>query len=89
MTRITAEQARALMPFDAGSEVNKVYASIRMAASAGKTKLHLHGDFWANQGYNTSDEYKRACEILRADGYKVEFFYEEKQFANFYTIVSW
>ncbi len=89
MTRITAAEARALMPFDAESEVNKVYALIRIAASSGETKLHLHDAFWTRQAYEGSSEYNLACEILRADGYTVKFFYEENQFVDMYTIVSW
>ena len=87
--KITAEQARKLMPINAQNEVDKVYNDIRIAARAGETELRPNGEFWTKQGYKRTAEYNKACDILRDDGYNVKFFYEENQFVNMYTIVSW
>jgi hypothetical protein len=46
-------------------------------------------NFWIKEGYGQTEKYKSACKILEENGYTVEFFYEEKQFVNMYTVVRW
>ncbi len=88
MTRITANEARALAGPTVQERVDQVYPLIREAAEKGKRSIALH-DWWANEGYRGSVEYKQACKILEGDGYTVEFFYEERQFVDMYTVVKW
>ena len=88
MTRITAQEARTLAGPTVQERVDEVYLKIREAAEKGKRYVNLH-DWWANEGYSDTADYKLACMILEGDGYKVRFFYEERQFVNMYTIVEW
>ena len=88
MTRITAQEARALAGPTVQERVDEVYPKIREAAEKGKRYVNLH-DWWANAGYSKTNEYKQACMILEGDGYKVSFFYEERQFVDMYTVVEW
>ena len=88
MTKITAAEARRLAGPTVQERVDDVYPLIREAAEAGKRSITLH-DWWANEGYSKTFEYKQACMILEGDGFKVEFFYEERQFVDMYTVVKW
>lgn len=88
MTRITAAEARNLAGPTVQERVDEVYPKIREAAEKGKRYVNLH-DFWAHEGYSKTDAYKQACMILEGDGYKVSFFYEERQFVDMYTVVEW
>ena len=88
MSKITAAEARRLAGPTVQERVDEVYPLIREAAEKGKRQIHLH-DWWANEGYGGTVEYKLACKILEDDGYKVCFFYEERQFVDMYTIVEW
>lgn len=87
--KITAEEARALSGPSVEDHVNEVYPAIRKAAEQKWREIRLHDDFWTQGGYSGTADWKRACDLLRADGFKVEFFYEERQFVNMYTKVSW
>ena len=89
MTHITAEQARELAGPTVQERVAAVYPLIRTAAEQKKRVVALHDSFWVNGGYSSSAEWKEACEILRKDGFVVEFFYDERQFVAMYTIVKW
>ena len=62
---------------------------IEAAAKLKKRSINVHDSFWVNEGYSQTKDYKAACKILHDLGYKTEFFYEERQFVNMYTIVSW
>lgn len=88
MTKITAAEARKLAGPTVQERVDEVYPKIREAATKGERSIHLH-DFWAHEGYSKTAEYKQACMILEGEGYKVRFFYEERQFVDMYTIVEW
>ena len=88
MTKITAHEARELAGPTVQERVDAVYPLIRKAAEEKRREIHLH-DWWANSEYGGTKDYKQACDILRADGYTVEFFYEERQFVDMYTVVKW
>ena len=88
MSKITAQEARELAGPTVQERVNEVYPLIRAAAKEKKRRIVLH-DWWAHQGYSDTKEYKQACKMLESDGYKVTFFYEERQFVDMYTIVEW
>jgi hypothetical protein len=86
--RITAAEARKLAGPTVQERVDEVYVKIREAATEGKRWINLH-DWWADEGFRGSVEYKQACKILEGDGFKVDFFYEERQFVAMYTTVEW
>jgi hypothetical protein len=88
MTKITAQEARELAGPTIQERVDAVYPLIRKAAEEGKREVHLH-DWWVHSGFSGTKYYKQACDILRTDGYTVEFFYEERQFVNMYTVIKW
>lgn len=88
MSKITAQEARKLAGPSVQERVNEVYMLIRSAAEKKKRSIMLHG-WWADEGYGGTADYKQACKILEADGFKVSFFYEELQFVNMYTVVEW
>jgi hypothetical protein len=87
-TKITAAEARKLAGPTVQERVDEVYPLIREAAEKGKRWINLH-DWWADEGFRGSVEYKQACMILEGDGYIVKFFYEERQFVAMYTTVEW
>ena len=88
MNKITAHEARELAGPTVEERVAAVYPLIREAAEKKQRRVALH-DWWAHEGYSKSKDYKQACMILEGDGYKVKFFYEERQFVNMYTLVEW
>lgn len=88
MNKITAHEARELAGPTVEERVAAVYPLIREAAEKKQRRVALH-DWWANEGYAKSKDYKQACMILEGEGYTVRFFYEERQFVDMYTIVEW
>lgn len=89
MSKITALEARKLAGLSVEDRVAEVYPQIRANAEKKLRNLRLHGEFWANEGYSGTKDWKDACDLLRKDGFTVEFFYEERQFVDMYTIVRW
>lgn len=89
MSRITADEARKLSGPSVQDRVDSVYLLIRESAAKGGRHINLHDDFWARGGYSGKPDWKQACEILRKDGFTVDFFYEERQFVDMYTVVKW
>lgn len=87
--RLTATQAREIAGPTIDERVDAALVEIRAAAEKKKREIALHGEFWVHGGYSDTPDYKAACGILRKLGYTVEFFYEERQFVNMYTIVKW
>lgn len=88
MTKITASEAKKLAGPTVQEIVDDVYPLIRAAAEKKQRAIHLHG-WWANEGYSSTKDYIEACKILEKDGYKLSFFYEERQFVDMYTVVEW
>lgn len=88
MTRITAQEARELAGPTVQERVDAVYPLIQKAAEEKKREVHLH-EWWADAGYGGTKDWKEACDLLRKDGYTVEFFYAEYQFVSMYTVVKW
>jgi len=89
MTRITAAQARELAGPTIEERVAEVYPMIRAAASKGMRAIWMGTGFWAQEGYSNSTIFKEACDILRNDGFHVKFYYEQRQFVDMGTEVSW
>ena len=89
MENFTAADARKLAGPTAQEEVDVIIPLIKEAAKKKERKLCLHQDFWVNEAYSQTPKYKEAQKILESLGFKVEFYYEEKQFVNMFTIVKW
>ena len=86
---ITADQARELAGPTVQERVDAVYPMIADAASKKRRSVTLHDPFWVDGGYGGKEDWKKACAILKSNGYTVEFFYEERQFVDMYTVVKW
>lgn len=87
--RLTAAQARELAGPTVDERVDAALIDIRAAADRKQREVFLHGDFWVHGGYSETADYKAARKMLQDLGYTVEFFYEERQFVNMYTVVKW
>jgi hypothetical protein len=88
-TKITAAEARQLAGPTPQEHVDAVYALIRAAAEKGQRSMSIGTGFWAHEGYSGTQAYKQACDILRADGFGVEFYYREMQFVDMGTEITW
>lgn len=86
---LTATEARQLSGRTAQEQVEAIMPKIEEAAKEGKRRIISYDGFWANEGYSKTTNYQEAVSILQGLGYKVEFFYEERQFVNMYTIIEW
>lgn len=87
--RITAEEARKLSGPITTDLLKEAYAAIRLSAKEGKTSVNLTGSFWVTDGYTRTPQWNKIKSILEQDGFIVTFFYEERQFVNMYTVISW
>lgn len=90
---ITAKEARELAgpTFEeiVKEQLEFAYERIKLAAENKHRRVNLTNEFWSRGGYSGTDEYKAAVKQLKVLGFEVEFFYEELQFVNMYTIVKW
>ena len=84
--RLTANEARELSGPTVDEQVDAALEIIRAAAMKKERRAHLHGAFWES---DRTKEYSEAKAILESLGYKVSFFYEERQFVDVYTVVEW
>ncbi len=89
MAKITAEEARRLSGYNAEEYADEAFQLIRIAATDGKREIRLHTKFWTQGGYSRTPEWQKACKILEDAGFSIQFFYEERQFVDMYTIVEW
>jgi hypothetical protein len=85
----TAEQDKKFAKIAAEAEIAAIESLIEIAARGKKRQVRLLSNFWINEGYSQTEKYKAARKILEENGYTVEFFYEERQFVNMYTVVRW
>lgn len=75
--------------------ISSLLESIKKVAEDGKYRLatgYQHKpdhDIWVNGGYIKSPEWKEAKKRLEDLGYTVSFFYEERQFVDMYTLITW
>lgn len=86
---ITANEARGLAGPTPQERVEMLDDIIRKAAANRERSVALHDPFWVHEGYSRTKDYIEACEVLEKKGFKVRFFYEERQFVDMYTIVEW
>lgn len=90
MARITAVEAKRIAGPTIDEIIDDVCKQIEVAAKSKKRELHLHQpDVFVSGGYSTSPEWLSIKTTLEALGFTVEFFYEERQFVNMYTIIKW
>ncbi|MCA7086098.1 hypothetical protein K7G19_21130 [Cupriavidus sp. DB3] len=93
--RLTAAEAREIAGPTVSERVDLALDRIREAAEKKQREVALHGDFWAHGGYGSdrtttlAKQYDEAVRQLKDLGFKVRFFYEERQFVDMYTIVEW
>lgn len=93
--RITAEQARKLAGKTVDEKVDDLLVEIENSAKQGKRQLRTSWeysgdeDLWVRGGYDETDEWKAAKKILTDLGYTVEFYYNELQFVDMYTLIKW
>lgn len=86
---ITAKEARELSGPTIEDHLAEAYAAIRKAAENKKREVALHSNFFANEGYSETTDWHKAKKKLTEQGFRVEFFYEERQLVNAYTKVIW
>jgi hypothetical protein len=87
---ISADEAKKLAGPTPQDRVDMLEIQIKKAALEHKHSIDLHGEFWAREGYQGSEEYKQVKTLLQNLGYKVDFYYKEHSIAvDYYTIVSW
>lgn len=95
LRRLTAAEAREIAGPTVTERVDAAIDMIRAAAEKKQRKVSLHDDFWVNGGYGSdrtttlAKQYDEAVKQLKELGFKVSFFYEERQFVNMYTVVEW
>lgn len=85
----TAADARKLAGPTVEDRVNDVLDLIKLEATKGGHEIALRDDFWVNEGYGNTKDYKLACSLLAGLGFKVNFHYIELQFVEMYTTVEW
>jgi spore germination cell wall hydrolase CwlJ-like protein len=86
---ITAKEARELAGPNIEELVAETFEAIREAATKGKRRLPLDGQFWTYGGYNKTPEWLAAKKLLEDQGFVVTFYYNEVQFVQMYTVVKW
>jgi len=91
----TAAELRALLPKTLEQKVEQVLEVCEGFAKVGKTELRTGWDYtydqdlWIQGGYSRTEEWKLAEQLLRSMGYTVTFYYNEAQFVDMYTKISW
>lgn len=90
---ITAEEARRLAGPTLEEKVEAIADGIKKAAEEKKRRYvppaSQDPDLWITGGYERSQEWLEAKKRLESLGYKVTFFYEERQFVDMYTVIEW
>jgi len=86
---ITAAEARKMSGPLVEDYVLDACVAIRRAAENKQRSVRLTGDFWVHEGYNGTKDWCEARDKLKALGFTVDFFYEERQFVDMYTVVKW
>lgn len=96
MTRFTAAEARELAGPTLDEKVDCLLESIKEAAQNEKRVLRTgwdytkHKDLWIDGGYNQTEEWKKACDILQRLGFEVQFYYNDGSMAvDMYTVIKW
>ena len=86
----TAAEARKLAGPTPQEYVEEVLKTIKEKAKNKERRYCVHEDFWVNEAYGRTKDYKEATRILEGLGYKVSFYYDEgRQFVDMYTVIEW
>ena len=85
----TAKDARALTKQTPEEMVEAADEAIKSAAMCGKYTIVLRGAQWSRPAYDNEPQWVAACKILTQRGFKVKMFYEERQFVDIGTEISW
>jgi hypothetical protein len=95
MPRLTATEARGLSGKTLDEKIDSLLAVIEKVAREGKRELRTgyqhreDPDLWIQGGYSHTHEWDAAKIELEKLGYTVTFFYEERQFVDMYTKITW
>jgi hypothetical protein len=95
MKILTAEEARKLSASPLEEKIESLSKTIERLAKEGKRSCRTGYDhkedeeLWIYGGYDTSNDWKTAKEILEINGYKVTFYYRELSFVDMYTLIEW
>ena len=90
MARITADMARELAGVvDIEKDMEFAYNAIKQSAKTGGRTVILRNELFSQGNYNIDKKWLKAIDELRTAGFTVEFFYEERQFVDMGTKVSW
>lgn len=85
--RITAVEARKLAGPSVDERVDDACERIRNSAESKRRFTNLDNKFWGSVPGTSTDDYKAACNALRALGFTVRFVPVDP--ATGYTIVEW
>jgi hypothetical protein len=92
---ITAEEARNIAGRTVAEMVEAIGPKIEELAKAKMRKLRTGYDWpqdkglWIDGGYNNTAHWREAKAMLEAQGFKVSFFYEERQLVDMFTLIEW
>lgn len=92
---ITANEARELAGPTLEEKVEALGRRIEELAKEGRRVLRCGYDYdqdqdlWIHGGYSSTEDWKKATQILRDKGFEVDFYYTELQFVDMYTRVKW
>jgi hypothetical protein len=91
----SASDAKQLAGPTLEEKIESICESIKRLAAEKKRTLRAgydHDadvDLWVYGGYSGTPEWLEAVKVLEGLGYKVSFFYEERQFVDMYTKIEW
>lgn len=91
----TAEQARKLACVTVEEKVGQICKAIESSAKLKHRCLRTGYDYkedrdlWIIGGYDKTEEWLKAKQILESLGYKVSFYYKEAQYVDMYTLIRW
>lgn len=92
---ITAQTARQLAGPTVEEKVEALGRRIHELAKEGRRQLRCGYDYdqdqelWINGGYTKTEQWLSAVNILKNHGFEVEFYYNEGQFVDMYTRITW
>lgn len=95
MSRFTAKEAKELAGPTLDEKIDLLLESIKNRATEGHRYIATgrhhdsHSDLWIQGGYDMTDDWQEAKKVLEDLGYNVKFYYNESQFVDMYTKVSW
>lgn len=85
----TADDARKIAGPSMEDYIQGALDAIKASAQEKNHEISLRNSFWVNGGYSKTEAYKAATKVLEDLGFGVEFIYEERQFVDMYTKVTW